>query len=156
MGDSDGGALTAPDEPNTRTLLLSVVCGMSEVNQHVMEAHRSGSASALEGVAQARERLCLEFRNLRMLEVKLPPEMEIRFRTLCRQAEALLAPESNPIDIRLEDLNLNFDLIEPLPPVSRADHGPCPRTIEVHNDARTCQRMEVGKHEEINHPHTVN
>ena len=39
MGDSDGGALPAPDEPNTRTLLLSVVRGMSEVNRHVMEAH---------------------------------------------------------------------------------------------------------------------
>ena len=76
MDDSNGGALTAPDEPHTRTLVLSVVRGMSEINRHMMEAHRSGSASALEGVAQARERLCLELRNLRMLEIKLPPEME--------------------------------------------------------------------------------
>ena len=64
MGDSDVGALTAPDEPHTRTLLLSVVRGMSEINRHMMEMH------------QAQERLCLELRHLRMLEIKLPPEME--------------------------------------------------------------------------------
>ena len=82
--------------------------------------------------------------------------MEARFRTLCRQAEALLAPESDPIDTRFEDLNLNFDLIEPLPPVSRADQGPCPRIIETHDDVRTRQMTEGGKYEGINHLHTVN
>ena len=91
-----------------------------------------------------------------MLEVKLPLEMGTRFRTLCSQAETLLAPESNPIDVRLEDLNLKFDLIEPLPPMSPADQGPCPQIIETHDDARTRQRMEVGKYDETNHLPTVN
>ena len=155
MGDSDGGAPTAPDEPHTRTLVLSVVRGMSEINRHMMEARRSGSSSALLGVAQARERLRLELENLRMLEVRLPPEMEARFRMLCHQAEALLALDSEPI-VQLEDLNLNFEPIEPLPLVSHADQRPCLRTTEAHVDVKTRQVTEGEIYEGINHPHTVN
>ena len=96
MDDPDCGASTAPDVHNIRTLLLSVACVMSKVDQHATEAHQSGGATAIGEAVQARERLCLELRKLRTLEINLPPEMEIQFRTICSRAETLLA--ENPRD----------------------------------------------------------
>ena len=96
MGDPDCGAPTALDVHNIRTLLLSVARVMSKFNQYVTEAHPSGGAIAIGEAVQARERLCLELRKLRTLESILPPEMETQFRTICSQAETLLA--ENPRD----------------------------------------------------------
>ena len=155
MDDSNGGALTAPDEPHTRTLVLSVVRGMSEINRHMMEVYRSGSASAVLGVAQARDLLRLELRNLRMRNVKLPQEMETRFRMLCSQAEAMLALEPEPT-VRVEDLNSNFEPIEPSFLVSHADQGARLRTIEAHDNVKIGQRTGGEIYEGINHLHTAN
>ena len=155
MGDSNGGALMAPDEPHTRTLVLSVVRGMSEINRHMMEVRRSGSASAVLGVAQTRDLLRLELRNLRMRNVKLPQDMETRFRMLCSQAEAMLALEPEPT-VRVEDLNSNFEPIEPSSLVSHADQGVRLRTTEAHDNVKVRQRTGGEIYEGINHLHTAN
>ena len=155
MDDSNGGALTAPDEPHTRTLVLSVVRGMSEINRHMMEVYRSGSASAVLGVAQARDLLRLELRNLRMRNVKLPQEMETRFRMLCGQAEAMLALEPGPT-VQVDDSNSKFEPIKPSFFVSRADQGTRSQITEAHDDVKVGQRTGGGIHGGINHLHTAN
>ena len=154
MDDSNSGALTAPDEPHTRTLVLSVVRGMSEINRHMMEVYRSGSASAVLGVAQARDLLRLELRNLRMRNVKLPQEMETRFRMLCSQAEAMLALEPEPT-VRAEELNSKFEPIEPSSLLSHADQGTRPRTIEAHNDVKAGQSTGGAFYGGIGHLHAA-
>merc|ERR1711873_341946 len=89
-----------------------------------------------------------------MRNVKLPQEMETRFRMLCSQAEAMLALEPEPT-VRVEELNSKFEPIEPSSLLSHADQGTRLRTIEAHDNVKAGQRTGGVFYGGIGHLHTA-